>query len=268
MLTSVVDTGSRIQVTHSVNSGVYTTLTSFQSSDPQKITLTSNGGGAAFVGGLTPAWQGALSVGMVLKFKPTANCSGTPTLALDGGSAVSLKEADGTTAMSCNSGVQFPIWYDGQYWRKESLTGTINLDTASGDINASQIETGAVTGVKLASNLRIMPVGVSFDGGGSVIPAGSKSEYVIPYDCTLLSWNLVADQTGSIVIDIWKATTYPTVSNTITASAKPTLSGAQLAKAQAVTGWTTSVTAGDVLVFNVDSATTITRATLTMSCQR
>jgi hypothetical protein len=66
------------------------------------------------------------------------------------------------------------------------------------------------------------------------------------------------DQTGSIVIDIWKrahASYPPTVSQTITASAKPTISTGLSYEDTTLTGWTTSVTAGDWLFFNVDSIT-------------
>jgi hypothetical protein len=34
-----------------------------------------------------------------------------------------------------------------------------------------------------------------------------------------------------------------------------------------VSGWTTSISAGDVLVFNVDSVSTATRVNLVLECQ-
>jgi hypothetical protein len=54
------------------------------------------------------------------------------------------------------------------------------------------------------------------------------------------------------------------VSNTITASAKPTLSSANKATDSTLTGWTTSVTAGDTFGFKVDSVTSCTRVALTL----
>jgi hypothetical protein len=81
----------------------------------------------------------------------------------------------------------------------------------------------------------------------------------------------MADQSGGIVIDIWKDTTVnfpPTVADTITASAKPTLSSAQISLDAVLTGWTKTFTAGDIMAFNVDSCTTITRVTLTLMVRR
>jgi hypothetical protein len=43
----------------------------------------------------------------------------------------------------------------------------------------------------------------------------------------------------------------------ITGSAKPTLTAASKATSTTLTGWSTSLAAGDVLVFNVDSASTV-----------
>ena len=50
--------------------------------------------------------------------------------------------------------------------------------------------------------------------------------------------------------------------DSITAAAQPTISGDDNFEDATLTGWTTSVAAGDVLGFNVDSCTTITRVTV------
>lgn len=111
----------------------------------------------------------------------------------------------------------------------------------------------------------IASVGITIDGGGSAITTGVKGYIEVPYGCTINRATLLADQSGSIVIDVWKDTyaNYPpTVADTITASAKPTLSSAAKSQDSTLTGWTTAITAGDVLGFNVDSATTVTRVHL------
>lgn len=119
----------------------------------------------------------------------------------------------------------------------------------------------------------IKDVAVPFiiDGGGSAITTGVKGFIEIPYAGTIQSVRLLADQSGSIVIDLWKDTyaNYPpTVADTITASAKPTLSSATKAEDTTLTGWTTSVSAGDILGVNVDSAATVTRVTLSLVIRR
>jgi len=53
--------------------------------------------------------------------------------------------------------------------------------------------------------------------------------------------------------------------NTITASAKPTISSAVKTKDTTLTGWTTTVNAGDILAFNVDSVSTVQRLTIALT---
>lgn len=110
------------------------------------------------------------------------------------------------------------------------------------------------------------------NGGGVQIATGvQRLDLVVPYACTITGWTLLADQSGSIVVDIWKDTyaNYPpTVADTITASAKPTITTATKAQSSTLTGWTTSLTAGDVLRFNVDSVTTCTYVGLYLTVRR
>jgi hypothetical protein len=106
------------------------------------------------------------------------------------------------------------------------------------------------------------------DGNGSPLGTGEKGDIQVPFDCTINAVTLLADVSGSVVLDIWKApyASYPpTVANTITASAKPTLSSADKSTDSTLTGWTTSVSAGDVLRFKIDSVSTITRLTVSLS---
>ena len=109
------------------------------------------------------------------------------------------------------------------------------------------------------------------DGGGSAITTGEKGHIRLPFAGTIISVALAADQVGSIVIDIWKDTTVnfpPTVADTITASAKPTLSNAQSILDATLTDWIKTFAVGDYLAFNVDSITTIERVTLTLIVRR
>ncbi len=136
----------------------------------------------------------------------------------------------------------------------QSLT---NFTSADSDIwGDAEVNTAAVGSI-----------GITVDGGGSTITTGLKGFAVIPYDCVIQSVTLVADASGSAVIDIWKDTYAnfpPTIADTITASALPTLSSAQSSQDTTLTGWTTSIPAGSVLGFNVNSATTVARITLTL----
>ncbi len=109
------------------------------------------------------------------------------------------------------------------------------------------------------------------DGGGSAITTGQKGHLHIPFNCVITQVTLLADQTGSIVIDIWKdgyGFFPPTDADSITASAPPTISSAQKSQDSALTGWTTYIYADDVLAFNVDSCTAITRVTLSLRVEK
>lgn len=120
----------------------------------------------------------------------------------------------------------------------------------------------AMVTADIPSNIQIGAFGITIDGSGAAITTGVKGYLYIPYACTITSVVMLADQTGSIVVDVWKvayASFPPTVANTITASALPTISSAQKSLDSTLTGWTTSVSAGDTIGFNVNSATSITR---------
>jgi hypothetical protein len=108
--------------------------------------------------------------------------------------------------------------------------------------------------------------GITVDGAGSVLTTGEKGYLIIPYDGVITGWNMISDQTGSCVIDVWKTSggTIPTVTDTITGTEKPTLSSQQINSDLTLTSWTTSVSIGDVIAFNIDSVSTITRVNLSI----
>lgn len=109
------------------------------------------------------------------------------------------------------------------------------------------------------------------DGAASVISTGVKADLEVPFDCTVEGWTLVADQSGSIVIDVWRDTFGnfpPVVGDSIAGTEKPTLSAAQTAQDLALSTWTTSLLKGDWLRFNVDSAATVLRVTLSLRLRK
>lgn len=147
----------------------------------------------------------------------------------------------------------------------------INAISTSGVPSATQPDfsdlTGSANSSQVPTNLRLGSAGIVVDGGGATITTGQKGYLLCPYAGTITAATLIADQSGSCVIDVWKAAypTIPTVTNSIVASAPPTLSSAQESQDSTLTGWTTSVSAGDVIGFNVNSASGITRVMLSLS---
>jgi hypothetical protein len=132
--------------------------------------------------------------------------------------------------------------------------------------SAETVKNYAIEGV------RVSAIGYVIDGGGAAIATGVAGLGIrVPFACTIIEWTLQADQTGDIVIDIWKDTyaNYPpTVADTITASAKPTISASNKASSSTLTGWDASVAAGDMLFFNVDSCVDITQVVLTLKVSK
>jgi len=112
-------------------------------------------------------------------------------------------------------------------------------------------------------------IGITIDGGGSAIATGVKGFVEVVEACTISQATVLLDQSGSIVIDVWKDTyaNYPpTDADSITSSTPPTVTSATKSQDSTLTSWTTSVGVGDIIGFNVDSITTATRATLTLEC--
>lgn len=147
----------------------------------------------------------------------------------------------------------------------QGATGATGAQGATGPAGA----TGATGATGPGGTVLEIPFVI--DGGGNVITTGQKGHLKIPFACTINQVDVYADASGSIVVDIWKDTYAnfpPADADSITASAPPTLSTAQKSQDSTLTGWTTSISAGDVLAYNVDSATTVTRVTVTLKVTR
>lgn len=116
-----------------------------------------------------------------------------------------------------------------------------------------------------APSVSTRAITVTFDGAGAVLVVGTTCWVQVPFACTIQSVTMLAEPSGSAVVDVWKDTyaNYPpTVADTITASAKPTISSATKSQDTTLTGWTKAIAAGDVVKFNIDSVTSITKLTL------
>jgi len=151
---------------------------------------------------------------------------------------------------------------DGDLTTIAALSGTGTLRRTGTDAWVLDAPPAALTGV----------IRFEIDGGGAALTTGLKKAIVrAPYNGTITGWTLLADISGSVVLDVWKApyASYPPViAGTITGSAKPTLSGVIKNTSTTLTGWGTTITAGDIFLVNVDSATTVTHALLEINYTR
>lgn len=115
---------------------------------------------------------------------------------------------------------------------------------------------------------------LEIDGNGAVITTGIKGFRQIPFDCEIISWTVLSIDgsatAGDIEFDIFKDTyaNYPpTSADSIVASAPPELVGANKDTDATLTGWTTTINAGDVLGFEVISAATVTKVVIELALE-
>lgn len=142
-----------------------------------------------------------------------------------------------------------------------TVSGTIDvmggIRFSDGTTQSSSVATSAVT--------------VVFDGGDADITAGIKTDLVMPFSCTIQEVTMLSSQEGSIVIDIWKdsySNFPPTEADSITASAKPTISSSNKSKDSTLSGWTKNLSGGDILRLVVDSCTGIRNCMLSLTVLR
>lgn len=177
--------------------------------------------------------------GEYLKRSGTTVLGDTPVLT---GGSITVQEADGSPIVT--------------------TVDTLEFDNAT----VSNLGGGAarVTCAISATTTRVITVTATLESlqSGVAIPAGTKVDIPFDFDGTIIGWGLFADQVGSCTVDLWKDTVGnypPTVADTITASAKPSISADDAAVSTSLPGWTTSILDGQTIRVNVDSCSTITR---------
>jgi hypothetical protein len=116
----------------------------------------------------------------------------------------------------------------------------------------------------IGTSVTLSEIPFIISGAGSPITASLKGYLPVPFPGTITAWEVMGDQSGSIVIDIFRANeAIPTVSM-IGAGNKPNLTSQQFTGA-AVSGWTsTALAIKDWLGWNVTSASVVTQVTVVL----
>ena len=112
-------------------------------------------------------------------------------------------------------------------------------------------------------------IGITIDGAGYAITTGDKGSITVPYNATLNNVTMIADVSGVCIIDIFKSnfSTYPT-SSSICSTSLPAISGAIKSVDASLAGWDTNIQSGDILSFQVLSASNITKLNLTIGATK
>ena len=119
----------------------------------------------------------------------------------------------------------------------------------------------------LVNSSLVSTINFIIDGGGAAIATGIKGDIEIPFACTINQVTLLSDQSTTTTIDIWKdsySNFPPTDADSITAAAVPGIVAGLKDQDATLTAWTTSITAGDILRFNVDANDNAERVTLSL----
>lgn len=119
------------------------------------------------------------------------------------------------------------------------------------------------------SPLRTVNKGAQWVSGTAIVAASANVVYVnCPVAGTIRRVKVMTSGgPGNCVLDVWKApfgSFPPTVANSIVESAPPTIVGGTTYDNAALTGWTRSIAAGDVLAFKITSCATFTQITVVL----
>lgn len=157
---------------------------------------------------------------------------------------------------------------------KATTAGTTPGARSIGQFESSTTGVGQamilLTGAAGSAPTQFYTINFVISGGVGPPELGVQGETSVDAAGTIVSARMLATTSGSAVVDIKKSTYagFPGSLASITSGAKPTLSAAQKSEDTTLSGWTTSIAAGDVLQFQLDSASGITCVTCALKVRR
>lgn len=146
-------------------------------------------------------------------------------------------------------------------------TGLVKVTTGTGVLTTAVAADLPVHTHVISGNINIPIIETP-----SVITPGVKLDLRLEHAITITAWNIFADQAGAMQIDLWRDTygNYPpTDADSITGTAPIVLpAGNNKWGGNPLTGWDTTLDAYDNIRVNVDSCTSVTRATIVLAYTR
>lgn len=139
--------------------------------------------------------------------------------------------------------------------------------------DSNKLKTATVNNVGTGGSVTVTDnIQIRLNGGGFAITTGTKYPALeVPWDCTIVGARILLDQSATMTVDIWKDTyaNYPPDnSDSITAAAPIGSSAANKGQDTTLTGWTTSLSEGDIILINVDANDNATFATIVLDVTR
>ena len=149
-------------------------------------------------------------------------------------------------------------------------SGATNLDALT-DVTLTTPVSGNIisyNGSEWVNKKNYRFITATYDGAGSDIDVDKVVVARVPYNGIIESWNVwstTAAVSGSV--DVWKATTIPTVADKISAT-NPLILINQSTNSGTPTGWTTStITDGDYIAFNTTAISGCNFLSLTLKVE-
>ena len=132
-------------------------------------------------------------------------------------------------------------------------------DNASGPIHCVT-STGAACFFDAASPVRGIGMSMGAETAGA-LSSGLVAYNIPPMGCTISRWDAKLGPSGTMTMTILKN------GGSICASACPSISSGTTANSSTLTGWTTSISAHDVIGFSLSAVATAETVSVTLTCQ-
>lgn len=185
--------------------------------------------------------------------------------------AIGMGFSGGGTALTSGS-VQYvtvPFACSIQQW-------DITVDAGTATLDVWKIASGPADWAGASGTVNTLGTAVTWVSGTTFVPdsAGLRITingvvYTIATYNSSTSLTLTSTAgTQSAVSFSGPGSTIPTVTNTIVASAPPTISSGTARGSSALTGWTTGIVKNDILGFSISAVSTATTLSLVLECQQ
>lgn len=232
-----------------------------------RLPIGTNGQILSVVSGL-PAWVNPSAASSPLTTKGDLYTYSTVNTRLPVGTDTYVLTADSTqvTGLSWKPAgtPTLPVTTKGDLLGFDTAPDRIPVGSNNFVLTADSANSFGVSWKAIPTQIRLVNKGANWVSSSGALTIAANVVYVqCPVAGTITKVQIITSGgTGSCVLDIWKiafSSFPPTSSNSITASDKPTITSGTTYTDTALTGWTTSISANDVLAFVINSTSVFTQ---------